>query len=368
MSREKLQKACKYIRKKCAERLHHKINFVYLQRNMKYVSLPGEELCGSEKTHAERGASFYLAAEEYVARRMCDADDCFMMWQVDKSVVCGRNQLIETEVNLDYCRAHDIKVYRRKSGGGCIYADLGNVMLSYITSQQQVNLAYNNYVNLIEFALLRMGIKARATGRNDILVDEKKVSGTAFYGVAGRSIIHGTLLYDTNLQHISAAITPPKQKLQSKGVASVRQHITLLKDHTDLSFRDIRRQMRQILCRDELPLTDADVVAIRELERSYQSPDFLWGKNPSCTATASQRFEGVGTVEAHIDLRQNVIRRVTLKGDFFALDDVDERLCQPLRGVKAEPEAIRKALPDNTQDIIRGLQKDDLVSLLSVRQ
>ena len=94
---------------------------------MRYIVLKGDQ--------GARRLSFYLAMEEYVARHI-DEDDLFFMWQVRPTVIFGRNQSLENEVNVDYCRANEIEMYRRKSGGGCVYADMGNVMLSYISKEE----------------------------------------------------------------------------------------------------------------------------------------------------------------------------------------------------------------------------------------
>ena len=184
--------------------------------------------------------------EEFVARKL-DLDECFFMWQVEPTVLFGRNQLIENEVNLDYCRKHNIKAFRRKSGGGCVYADMSNVMFSYITKDENVSLTFNRYLNMVTKTLQKLGVEAEASGRNDILIHGKKVSGTAFYHVPGRSIVHGTMLYDTNMQHMVGSITPTDAKLVSKGVQSVRQHIALLKDHTNISLPHFKAFVRKEL-------------------------------------------------------------------------------------------------------------------------
>ena len=232
---------------------------------MKYITLPDDK---------ERHLSFYLAMEEYVARHV-DEPEAFFMWQVGPSVIFGRNQVAQNEVNLDYCRQHGIRVYRRKSGGGCVYADQDNVMLSFITNQENVNFTFNRFVNMLLLVLHRMGIEAIGTEHNDVLIEDRKVSGTAFYHLPGHSIVHATMLFDTNMQHMLNAITPSSEKLQRKGVESVRQRITLLKDHTALSIADFKTLVRQTLCRDELLLTSADMAAIEALERSYLRDDFI---------------------------------------------------------------------------------------------
>lgn len=228
---------------------------------MKYITLPDNN---------ERRLSFYLAMEEYVARYI-DEPDCFFMWQVAPSVIFGRNQSVANEVNLDYCRQHNIQVFRRKSGGGCVYADWDNVMLSFITSGDQVGFTFNRFVQMILLVLRKMGVEATGTSHNDILIGDRKVCGTAFYQLPGRSIVHSTMLYDTNMEHMLHAITPGPEKLASKGVQSVRQRITLLKDHTPLGLDEVKTQIRDTLCQGELMLTPADVARIEELEQNYET-------------------------------------------------------------------------------------------------
>ncbi len=232
---------------------------------MIYVSLPVNEV---------RRLSFYLALEEYVARRI-DEPEAFLMWQVEPSVIFGRNQVAENEVNVPYCREHGIKIYRRKSGGGCVYADMDNVMLSYISDGYHVGLTFNRFVQMILLVLRKMGIEATGTSRNDILIGDRKVCGTAFYQLPGRSIVHSTMLYDTNMDHMLHAITPSAEKLQEKGIQSVRQRITLLKDYTSLSLEEVKALIRDTLCDDERILTPAEVAEIEQLEQTYLKEEFI---------------------------------------------------------------------------------------------
>nr|CRY94116.1 hypothetical protein [uncultured prokaryote] len=243
---------------------------------MKYITLP------EEKT---RRLSFYLAMEEFVAYHI-DEQDCFFMWQVEPSVIFGRNQLIENEVNIPFCRQHGIQTFRRKSGGGCVYADMSNVMFSYITKDEAVGFTFNKYINMVVLVLRKMGVDAKATGRNDVMIDGRKVSGNAFYHIAqrgkagsGRNIVHGTMLYDTDMENMVGAITPSDAKLVSKGVASVRQRIALLKDYTTMGLGDFKAFVRSNLCNGEIHLTHDDVSVIEEMEKEYLSDDFIYGKD-----------------------------------------------------------------------------------------
>ena len=232
---------------------------------MKYIALP---------TNENRQLSFYLAMEEYVARHLQEPD-CFFMWQVAPTVIFGRNQVVENEVNLDYCREHDIRVVRRKSGGGCVYADMDNLMLSMVTDGDNVGFTFNRFVTMIQLALHKIGVTATSTAHNDIMIGDRKVCGTAFYQLPGRSIVHSTMLYDTNMQHMLNAITPSAEKLEKKGIQSVRQRITLLKDYTPLSLDEIKQKIRDTLCDGELVLTEEQVAGIEEIEQTYLKQDFI---------------------------------------------------------------------------------------------
>lgn len=233
---------------------------------MKYIALPDHKVC--------RSLSFYLAMEEYVARHVGEPD-CFFMWQVMPSVIFGRNQVAANEVDFDYCQAHGIRVFRRKSGGGCVYADMDNVMLSFITAEENVGLAFNRFVNMVLLVLRKMGIEATGTRHNDVMIGDRKVCGTACYHLSGHSIVHSTMLYSTNMEHMLHAITPPAEKLQKRGIESVRQRVTLLKDHTSLGLDEVKRLIRDTLCDGERVLTPYEVSAIERLEQDYLDKDFI---------------------------------------------------------------------------------------------
>ncbi len=235
---------------------------------MLYLQLPD---------NAVRRLSFYLAMEEFAARKMMP-DEVFFMWQVEPSVIFGLNQIAENEVNIDYCRKHNIKMYRRKSGGGCVYADMSNVMLSYICNDNNVKSTFSHYMSMFAEALCQLGFNAKKNDRNDIMIDQRKVSGNAIYHLPNRNIAHGTLLYDTNMEHMLNAITPPKEKLSKHGVESVRQRICLLKEFTNRSFDEIISELKASLCTETYLLTAEDIIEIEEIEKEYLQEDFIFKK------------------------------------------------------------------------------------------
>lgn len=304
-----------------------------------------------------------MAMEEYVAKHI-DAPDCFFMWQVEPSVIFGRNQLIENEVNLDYCHTHHIQTYRRKSGGGCVYADTSNIMFSYITKDEAVSLTFNRYINMVVAVLQRLGVDARANGRNDVMIGDRKVSGNAFYHIPGRSIVHGTMLYDTHMEHMVGAITPTDAKLVSKGIQSVRQRIALLKDFLTLDIEEFKTFVRTNLCDNRTVLKADDVKGIEEIEKEYLTPEFIYGNNPRYTIIHKRRLEEVGDLEARIEMKNGKIKSVALLGDYFLVGDLDTMILRRLKGVRLDEEALEAALPQKTQDVIMNLDKKDLINLL----
>lgn len=310
-----------------------------------------------------RRLSFYLAMEEYVARYM-DEPDCFFLWQVEPSVIFGRNQLIENEVNLDFCRSRGIMTYRRKSGGGCVYADMKNIMFSYITKEENVGFTFNRYINMVALVLQKLGVDARANGRNDIMIDGRKVSGNAFYKLPGCSIVHGTMLYDTDMENMVGSITPKGEKLLSKGVQSVRQHIALLKDYVDISIYEFKQFVLDNLCDDVMTLDGNAIRAIEDIEREYLSDDFIYGNNPRYTVVRRRRIEGVGDFEARMELKNGVIKCINLVGDYFLVGNLDDDIVKRLYGMPLTREALTAALPERTEEVIMNLRREELIELL----
>ena len=191
--------------------------------------------------------AFFLAVEEYLARTA--SEELFFTWQSPPTVICGRNQVIENEVNLDYCREHGITVVRRKSGGGCVYSDEGNVMLSYITPDTGVEAVFAGFLEKVADALRDLGFDAVRTEHNDILVDGHKVSGFACHKLPNATIVHATMLYDVNLEALQNAITPSVEKLEKHAVQSVRQRVMNLRSIKDIgNTQEFREKLeKQIL-------------------------------------------------------------------------------------------------------------------------
>lgn len=328
---------------------------------MKYILLP--------KPDTIHQLPFYFAVEEYVARHYTD-DDYFIGWRVNPTVMLGRNQLIDNEVNTDYCKEHKIDIFRRKSGGGCIYADKGCIQFSYISRAVNANEAFTAYMQRMADLLKGLKIDAQLSGRNDILINGTKVSGCAFYQLSNRSVLHNSLLFDTQLDHLSNALTPAKEKLKSKGVESVRQRVTNVATYTQLDILAFMDYVRQEMCGTEvLELTEEDMKEVAEIEKELASDEFVYGKNPKYSLIRKHRFEGVGTLEAHIELKNNIIGSINMVGDYFLLGDIDHDFLSLLKGCEFTREAVEERLENiDLSTIIRGLKLRQFLRLLFGRE
>ncbi|MCQ2170302.1 MAG: lipoate--protein ligase family protein [Bacteroidales bacterium] len=231
---------------------------------MKQVIVPGGP---------DRRLVYYLAVEEYLAKTGIEG---FFLWTSAPTVIFGRNQDMAAEVNLDYCRRNSIEVYRRKSGGGCVYSDRGNLMLSCVVKNSNVQASFQQYLNRLVRALRSLGLPAVSSQHNDVLVGERKVSGNACFLCGGFSIIHGTLIIDIDFEKLQNSITPPASKLESHGVKSVRQRVASLRE-LGLATDEcgIRAAILSEFCDSTLELDGQAEKEICCIEAGYLDEDFI---------------------------------------------------------------------------------------------
>lgn len=316
----------------------------------------------------KRRLPFYLAAEEHFARKItADHEPIFFLWQVEPTVIFGRNQVIDKEVDLEYCRENSIQIYRRKSGGGCVFANLDNIMLSYIApAQSPVATTFAHYTSMVAATLRSLGLNAESSSRNDVTINGKKVSGNAFYHLANSNIVHGTMLFDTDRTHMVRAITPSKSKLESNGVKSVESRITTLREHLDISIDEFKHHLVSSLCHGEYHLSDNDILCIEQIEQSYYRPEWIYGRRNKAGINRRARVENVGEINAEICLNsEGEIANLNFNGDFFLLRDIDSSLINELIGKPYNRSALTETISNiNTENIIHRLQPEALVNIL----
>lgn len=182
----------------------------------------------------------YLAMETDMVKTI--QEPTVFTWVVSPTVIYGRHQCAEAEVNEAYCHAHGIAVVQRQSGGGCVYADRGNLMISCVSPSTRSQEVFDQFLVLLSGALRQLGYDAVTTAHNDVLVAGRKVAGTACYTTPTGTVVHASMLYDVNLTDLEAAITPSEAKLAKHAVASVRQRVRNLRDIRDLGDMALFRQ------------------------------------------------------------------------------------------------------------------------------
>lgn len=311
-----------------------------------------------------RPLPFFLAAEEWIAAHMPAGESYFMWWRVAPTVICGRNQDMAAEVDTDFCRRRGIEVWRRKSGGGAVYADAGNIMFSYIGPRTSVQEAFDAYTSRVAGALQALGLNAVAGGRNDICIDGRKVAGNAFMQASGRNIVHGTMLFEADEEAMLGALTPERAKLESHKVRSVPARIISVRSLLpDLSLGDFVGHIVSHVCDGETRLPDDALAGIERIETEYRRPEFRFGgrTRPSRSAAAG-RIEGVGRLAPRVTVSDGLIDSIALEGDFFSGEALDVAL-RALQGLPPEAAALSEALGD--EPLITGLPNDRLARLIA---
>lgn len=317
-------------------------------------------------------AAWNLAAEEYVFEHLPQGRKLFMLWQNRSAVIIGKYQNALAEIDLPYVREQGIQVIRRLSGGGAVYHDMGNLNYTYIAdAEDPTRLDLQLFCQPVLRTLRSMGVPAELNGRNDLTIEGQKFSGNAQYMRRGRVMHHGTLLFDSDLSVVGRALRVDPEKIQAKGVKSVRSRVTNVRPYLreDLSLPQFRQRLLDNMLL-ETPgepwvLRQEELAAIEELrQKRYGTWEWNFGSSRECSLMRRRRFEGCGTVEAHMQLNHGRITEIQFLGDFFSLDE-PELLARRLVGLRPEREELLAAL--SGVDVSRsflGLDAEGLTGLL----
>lgn len=266
---------------------------------------------------------FYFALEEYAMKELLKKHDSFFFtWEIE-GVVVGKNQLIENEVNISYCKEHNIDIYRRPTGGGCVYADERNTMFSMVTSKKNESFSFKPYLSKIIDAMKALHIDIEFSGRNDLLYQGKKISGNAFLQNKYGMLMHGTFLYDCDLETMVRAISPSDEKLISKGIESVRSRVTNMKPFLNgMTQEALIKHFETYITDDVYVLTEEDIKAIETLSQQYQDKAYIFRQQPAHTKILKQRIPG-GLFELILTIQRGKIEKLLIQGDFFDVNPLD---------------------------------------------
>ncbi|MGC9398049.1 MAG: lipoate--protein ligase [Anaerolineae bacterium] len=313
-----------------------------------------------------------LAIEEHLLRHFEGDDEILLFYINEPSIIIGRNQNTLEEINEAYVREHNIHVVRRLSGGGAVYHDLGNLNFSFITPYKKgTPQDFEHFTRPVIRVLREMGVEAELSGRNDILVQGRKISGNAQYRTADRMFSHGTLLFDTNLRDVVESLNVSQSKITSKGLKSVRSRVANISEFLDepMTTQEFRARLLRGIFRDadEIPqyrLTEEDWAQIRRIKAErYDTWEWNYGRSPEFNVQHSKRFPS-GEVDVRINVQQGFIQDVKIYGDFLGDGDVSD-IEKRLLGVRYDRDALAQALEGlDTCTYLGGVEGEAFLDLI----
>ncbi|MBO0436349.1 lipoate--protein ligase [Vagococcus fluvialis] len=319
-----------------------------------------------------------LAIETYLVQEMPLDEPILLFYINEPSIIIGRNQNTIEEINTEYVEKQGIHVVRRLSGGGAVYHDAGNLNFSFIMPDDGESFRnFGKVTQPIIDALHDMGVEgAELKGRNDLVIDDKKFSGNAMYSTNGRMFAHGTLMFDSDVNEVVNALKVRKDKIESKGIKSIRSRVTNIKPylsdtHQNMSTKDFRQEiLLKIFETDKLEdvnvykLTEKDWERINAIsDKLYRNWDWNYGRSPEFDLVRRQRF-AIGSIEAKMNVSEGEIKEIKLFGDFFGLGEISD-VEKVLTGVKYDKESIKVAVEEiDVKKYFGNIEKEDLVGLL----
>jgi lipoate-protein ligase A len=311
---------------------------------------------------------FNLASEEFLLKRF--SEDVFLLYRNEPSIVVGKHQNTLAEINLQFVKDNGIIVARRISGGGTVFHDLGNLNFSFITGGSEGDLVnYRKYTQPIIDAMKDMGLEVKLGLRHELLLGNKKISGTASHVFKNRVLHHGTLLFSSQMDDLFSALKVDPEPFNDRAVKSIRSEVTNIRDHLvhKLDVVDFQNQIHDYILRDmdearTYQYKDHDLSEIRKLRDSkFSTWEWNFGYSPKYQFNKILNFKA-GEISLHMNVNKGIIQEVNIDGDFFGAKDI-HGLEEALVGAIHDPETIRMRLSGiRVEDYIEGLENEDLLS------
>ncbi|HEN9447776.1 TPA: lipoate--protein ligase, partial [Streptococcus agalactiae] len=295
--------------------------------------------------------AYNVALEAYAFQKLTDIDEIFILWINEPAIIIGRHQNTIQEINKEFIDKNGIHVVRRLSGGGAVYHDLNNLNYTIISNNTQEGaFDFQTFSKPVIDTLAKLGVKAEFTGRNDLEINGQKFAGNAQAYYKGRMMHHGCLLFDVDMSVLGQALKVSKDKIESKGIKSVRARVTNIVDHlsdkiTVQEFSDaILAQMKEEYPEmDEYVLSDAELSEIQAMrDNQFATWDWTYGKAPEYTIERGVRYPA-GKITTYANVENSTIKSVKIFGDFFGVKPVDD-IEKMLEGVRYDYKDVLAAL------------------------
>lgn len=310
---------------------------------------------------------YNMAFDQYMLERPELPQPVFYLWQNRPSVIIGENQSAYSEVNLPYLEEKGIALARRVTGGGAVYHDLGNLNYTIVGRSRDLEADYPGYVHLVADALRSLGLSVELSGRNDILLDGRKCSGYAKRIWKDRLMVHGTLMFQVDLEELTKALSVPGSKFTTAGVASVRSRVVNLADYLPqgTSLHAFRADLQRILAQNDskIVLLDTSKAEIARLaNEKFRTDEWIFGHSPRTDFVRIRKF-ACGTVRADFSVKSGRIVNLRFSGDF--LGNVPTLyLEEKLNGSPFSKAAIAEHLPDGVSDYFDQMDLPTFLSFL----
>ncbi len=293
---------------------------------------------------------FNIALEEYCLMNVDPGEDYFLLWQNQPAIIIGKNQNTLEEINRKFVEERDIKVVRRISGGGAVYHDLGNLNFTFISKVDKNRPTdFSKFAKPVIKTLKELGVDAMLLGRNDIIANDRKISGNAQRLYRNRYLQHGTLLFDVNLDDLVESLNVSTDKIQSKGIKSIRSRVGNIRDmlKRDMAISEFREQVQRQLSgnysSDEILLGEEEIRQIRESAKNkFSSWEWTYGQSPAFNYRYDKRFPG-GKVGVLIQVKDGLIKECKFYGDFLSLLDTED-FAAGLLGLRYKRDVLAEAL------------------------
>ena len=322
------------------------------------------------KTH---DTAFNIALEEYCFKQLKDEDEIFLLWINEPSIIVGKYQNTIEEINTEYTREKGIHVIRRISGGGAVYHDLNNLNYTIISNRDKGQEGFNfkEFSKPIIETLAELGVKAEFTGRNDLEIDGQKFCGNAQAYIKDRVMHHGCLLFNVDFSALGNALKVSKDKIESKGVKSVRSRVTNILPHlkTPITVEEFGDKIMEYMKKQYPDMKEyvfskeeLDYIAKRaEVKRSWE---WNYGESPEFNITRGKRFKN-GKIQIFATVENSRIKNIKFYGDFFGKNEDLSEVENLLKDVKYTREDVKEKL--ETVDIGEYFSKftvDEVVEVI----
>lgn len=317
--------------------------------------------------------SYNIAFEEYCFKKLLNHNKIFLLWINKPSIIVGKYQNTREEINEEFVKENGIEVVRRISGGGAVYHDYNNLNYTIISNEEKgTGFDFKSLSMPLIKTLEELGVKATFTGRNDVEIDGQKICGNAQAYVNGRIMHHGCVLFNVDLSVLSKALKVSKDKIESKGVKSVRARVTnilpylkekiTVNEFADKLLEYMKKEFPEMI---EYKMTEEDLKAIKEIQnKKFSTWDWNYGKNPTFNIERAKKFSS-GRIQIYAQIENNIIEGIKIYGDFFGNNPNLEEFEKHLQGIKYTRENVKNKLKEiSFNDYFAGFSLDELAEAI----